>query len=249
MLAPFLMMLVASGATSETVTIRGARQQITVYRPAQTRDVPPVVLTSGDGGWRGFIIDVAVSLAGRGHYVAGVNAQAYLSSLSRDGPLEPVQIGQDYGEFIRFARERGGKPGAAKVLLIGWSEGAGLSLLAAADKENQPHLAGLIAIGLPEWNELAWRLRDSIIFLTKKVPNEKTFNSKDYIALASPVPLAMLQSTHDDFVPLETARELYRRAKEPKQLHLIEASNHRFAGRREEFFRKLAEAVDWALKH
>jgi len=244
MLPVTLILFLAAPTTEDSVSIRGKVQKVTVYRPASAAGKTPVVLSSGDGGWHGFITDVAEFLAERGHPVIGVSSLAYLSSLSRDGPIEPDQVGRDYSEFIRFAQ---GRTKSAKVLLAGWSEGAGLSLLAAVHRENQPQLTGLITLGLPEVSELAWRWRDSVIYFTRKAPNEKTFNSKDYIARAAPVALVMMQSTHDEFMPLDTAREIYRRAGEPKRLHLIEADNHRFSSNRSEFFRRLAESVDWCV--
>ncbi len=197
-----LLFLLAAGVR-ESVPIRGAVQTVMIYRPERSTGKPPVVFSSGDGGWRGFSIDVAQYLASRGHLVVGVNSQAYLSSLSAERPLEPEQVGRDYAEFLGLARARAN---ASKVLVIGWSEGAGLSPLAAVDRQNQESLAGLLTLGLPELCELAWRLRDSIIFLTRRTPNEKTFNSKDYIGRAAPVPVVLIQSTHDEFVPGNRSR-------------------------------------------
>jgi fermentation-respiration switch protein FrsA (DUF1100 family) len=238
-------LLQASPEAAQTVPIRGVLQRVMVYSPPLPAGLPPVVLTGGDGGWHGFIVDVAEHLARHGHLVVGVNAQDYLSSLSKDRPLEPSQVAQDYLEFVRFAQTRASSGTMERAILAGWSEGAGLAVLAAAEKGNHPSLLGVVTMGLPDFNELAWRLRDSIIFITKGVPKEKTFSSKDYVGRVAPVPLAMLQSTHDDFVPLATARELFGLAGEPKQLYLVDAWNHRFTGNREEFFRRLEEALQW----
>jgi hypothetical protein len=56
----------------------------------------------------------------------------------------------------------------------------------------------------------------------------------------------MLQSSRDEYVPLEEAKRLFERAREPKKFALIEAQNHRFDGNLEEFFRRLSEALRWA---
>jgi len=55
----------------------------------------------------------------------------------------------------------------------------------------------------------------------------------------------MIQSTSDTASPLKVGRELFGGAKDPKKYVLIEASNHRFSGAREEFYTALADAVSW----
>lgn len=47
----------------------------------------------------------------------------------------------------------------------------------------------------------------------------------------APVPLVMLQSTKDEYVPESDYREMERAANEPKRLSLIDASNHRCTDR------------------
>ena len=49
-----------------------------------------------------------------------------------------------------------------KPILIGVSEGAGLSVLAATDAQTKALIGGVIGLGLPDMNELGWRLKDSI---------------------------------------------------------------------------------------
>jgi fermentation-respiration switch protein FrsA (DUF1100 family) len=103
----------------------------------------------------------------------------------------------------------------------------------------------VVAIGLPELNELAWRWSDAVIYVTHKVPDEPTFNSKDYVGRLAPVPLMTIQSTHDEFVPLETAREIFARAQQPKQLALIEAESHHIGGQHPAFWQALDRAFAW----
>ena len=67
--------------------------------------------------------------------------------------------------------------------------------LAASDSITQRSIAGVVAIGLPDRNELAWRWRDSLIYLTHGIPNEPTFSAASLIGKVSPLPLAMVHST------------------------------------------------------
>jgi fermentation-respiration switch protein FrsA (DUF1100 family) len=109
----------------------------------------------------------------------------------------------------------------------------------------QARVAGVVALGLPDRNELAWRWRVSIIYVTKKTPDEPTFSALEVVAGVSPVPLAALHSARDEFVPLPQIRDILARAREPKQLWVIEASDHRFSDNRPEFQRRLKEAIAW----
>jgi dienelactone hydrolase len=223
--------------------IRGVPQEYYVY-DSQVRkpDAPAVIVVSGDGGWHGFIAEVAEYLADHGYPAVGVDAKEYLESLSKPRALEPSQVSGDFAALARFVKER---TGAKLLVLIGWSEGAGLAVLGGLDPAVRVDLRGVVAIGLPELNELAWRWSDSVIYVTHKVPNEPTFNSKDYVGCLAPIPLMVIQSTHDEFVPLETARDIFTRARDPKQISFIDSENHRFEGQHPAFWQALDRALAW----
>jgi len=234
---------VAGGPRKVSFTIRGAEQTFYVFAPdARKADPPAVIVVSGDGGWHGFIIEIAQYLADRGHTVVGVDAKAYLESLCKPKALEPVQVTGDFASIAQFAKAQSG---SKAIILVGWSEGAGLAVLGGLDTTLRADLRGVVAIGLPELNELAWRWSDALIYVTHKVPNEPTFNSKDYVGRLAPVPLMTIQSTHDEFVPVETAREIFARAQEPKQIVWIEADSHHFGGQLPAFWQALDRAFTW----
>ncbi len=247
-IAPLLFLLlvgraVARGPRKVNLALRGVKQTLYFYDPQPGKADPPVALVaSGDGGWHLFITEIAEYLAQKGYPVVGLDAKEYLESLSKSKALEPEQVTSDFAVLIRFAE---GQSQAKSAVLVGWSEGAGLAVLGGLDPSVRPGLAGVVAIGLPELNELAWRWSDSVIYLTHKVPNEPTFNSKDYVGKLAPLPLAMIQSTHDDFVPIATAREIFGRAQEPKQFVQIDARSHGFDDQREVFWQALDRALAW----
>ena len=233
----------ARSARRADLAIRGVPQRLYVFDPSTRKPgLPTVLVLSGDGGWHGFIAEVAEYLAQHGYFTVGLDAKEYLESLSKPKALEPTQITEDVAFVARFAKDEGQ---SNSVVLVGWSEGAGLAVLGGLDPTLRKDLRGVIAVSLPELNELAWRWTDSIIYVTKKVPNEPTFDSKDYVGRLSPLPLMLIQSTQDDFVPVATAREIFARAQEPKQIVFIDARNHRFEGQRDAFWQTLDRAFDW----
>jgi fermentation-respiration switch protein FrsA (DUF1100 family) len=150
-------------------------------------------------------------------------------------------VPRDYAALVEHAAA--GAPG--RPLLLGVSEGAGLSVLAATAPEVQSRVAGVVVLGLPDKNELGWRWRDSIIYVTKQTPNEPTFSARDVVGRVSPVPIAALHSTHDEFVTVPAIQSILAQAREPKRLWVIEAANHRFSNNQPELQRRLREAIAW----
>jgi dienelactone hydrolase len=221
--------------------LRGKEQQLSLCGP---KTGSPILLSSGDLGWAGLVEHVAEFLCAQGYYVVGVNSKAYLESFTgKTGALKPEEVPQDYLQLMRFA----GQGKAAKVILAGISEGAGLSVLAATHQEVKPAIQGILGLGLPDQNELGWRWQDFTIWITKGVPNEPSFMVEDIIDKIGPIPLAEIHSTHDEFLPLDQAKALFARAKEPKRMWVIEAANHRFSNNRPELDRRMIEALAWIM--
>jgi hypothetical protein len=224
---------------TEAYSLRGVSQTLHLYG---ARGGKVAIVTSGDGGWVHLGPDVAVFLAGEGYTVVGFDAKAYLSSFtSKSGPLGVEDVLRDYGVLVEYAAN--GAPG--RPLLVGVSEGAGLSVLAATAPEVRSRILGVVALGLPDKNELGWRWRDSIIYVTKKTPDEPTFSAREVVGRVSPVPLAALHSTHDEFVALPEIRGILSQAREPSRLWVIEAADHRFSDNQPELQRRLKEAIAW----
>jgi uncharacterized protein len=233
---------VALAQSVETVTIRGKAQSVRVYG---VRGRTPVVVSSGDGGWMHLGPHVAEVLAAHGFFVVGFDVKAYLSSFtSGKTTLKPEDVPGDYRILIGFAA----RGSTQRPVLVGVSEGAGLSVLAAADDATKSVISGVIGLGLPDLNELGWRWTDSAIYITHANPDEPMFSAAKVIGRVSPLPLVAIHSTQDEFVPLDEIRRVMAAAGEPKQLWIVKASNHRFSDNVAEFDRRLLEALAWVDK-
>jgi pimeloyl-ACP methyl ester carboxylesterase len=231
----------AAPSGTEMLTIRGKEQTLRVYGVPGQR---VAIVTSGDGGWVHLGPEVAEHLADGGYYVIGFDARAYLSSFTHgEETLTVADVPRDFATIVDHAARVGLRP-----LLVGVSEGAGLSVLAATDRRLQSHIAGVVAMGLPDRNELGWHLRDSLIYVTKRTPNEPLFSVRDIVGRVSPVPLAIFQATRDEFVPPEETQAIVAAAREPCRLFTIEAGNHRFADARPELWQRLEEALVWIAR-
>ncbi len=242
LVALLLMPITGISQTENNVDIRGKNQKLNLYGSPGNA---PVVLSSGDLGWAGLVVYVAEFLSSQGYYVIGLNTKLYLASFtSNNSALNPRDVPGDYRTLIALAGQRT----STKPILIGISEGAGLSVLAATDPEVKTRIRGVLALGLPDQNELGWKWQDFTIWITKKAPNEPSFMVEDIIGKVSPLPLAEIHSTHDEFLPLDKAKAMFSKAGEPKQMWVIEATNHRFSDNRPELDRRMLEALEWIKK-
>ena len=233
----------ASAETAASITIRGHVQTLHLYGH---RGNPPMVVASGDGGWMHLAPHVADTLAANGFFVIGFDVKSYLESFTTTHKtLAPADVPADFGELIAYASA--GAP--QRPVLVGVSEGAGLSVLAAADRSIKPRIAGVLALGLPEINELGWRWKDDVIYVTHGVPNEPTFNISSIIGAVAPVPVAEVHSDRDEFVPLAEINRVMAAAHEPKRLWIVNAADHRFSNNLRECDLRVLEAIDWIRLH
>lgn len=238
-LTALLLVAGGGGVPDQALTIRGQDQKLHL---CGTRGAPVALVASGDGGWVHLGPRVAEFLCGRGYFVVGLDSRAYLSSFTRGAStLSATDVPGDFTTLLDYAGAGAKKP----AVLIGVSEGAALAVLAATSATVKSQALGVVGLGLPDQAELGWRFRDSIIYVTKSVPNEPLFSTADVVAKLAPLPIVAIHSTNDEFVPLAEIRRVMERAEEPKQLWLIEAQNHRFAGNEPELDRKLLEAIAW----
>lgn len=224
---------------TDTVTLRGHPQTVRLYG---MRGGPPVVVSSGDGGWVHLGPHVAEVLAAKGYFVVGFDTRAYLTSFtSRQTTLRVEDEPGDYQVLADFAA-RGARQ---KPILIGVSEGAGLSLLAATDPATKARIGGVLGLGLPDVNELGWRWKDALIYITHGEPNEPTFSTAGLASRVAPTPLAAIHSSRDEFVPLAEVQRVLGAAREPKRLWVVRASDHRFSDNLAAFDARLLEALEW----
>ncbi len=222
--------------------MRGRTQHVRVYG---ARGGDPVVVSSGDGGWIHLAPQVASLLASRGFYVVGFDTRAYLEGFTSAGtPVALDQEPEDYRVLVDYAA----RGSARKPILVGVSEGAGLSVLAAASPRIKPAIGGVIGLGLPDLNELGWRWRDALIYLTHGVPNEPTFSTRAVVPKLSPLPLAAIHATRDEYVPLSEVERVIDAAREPRRLWVVRACDHRFSDNPTDLDRSLLDAMAWVRR-
>ncbi len=233
----------AAAATTDKLEIRGQAVSLTVY-PARGTPHGTIIMGSGDVGWVGLAASLADEYSADGYTVLGLNVRQYLAAFtSSKTHLQASDVPGDFRAILAFAREN--RLLTRPVIVSGVSEGAALAVLAASDANNHGWIDGVITMGLPPTAELAWRWSDSLSWVTKRDAAEPSFAPHNVIASVSPVPLYMIQSTHDEYVTSADYERFRATARDPKQLVLIDASNHRFTDRRKELNTAFTQGLAW----
>jgi type IV secretory pathway VirJ component len=225
--------------------VLGDRPQTVHIYKTQGPPQAVVLLSSGDLGWMGFVVDVAEFLQAHNVAVLGLNTRAYLSSFTGKGKaLDPADIPGHYESLSREARRIFAVSDAP--VLVGISEGAGLSVVAAAGENRETLYRGVIGLGLPASIELGWNAwKDWTIWITKGEPNEPHLTITPHMSRVSPLPMIFIQSKRDEFIPPQETDGLFIAAREPKRMYTIDAKNHRFSDKQPELRSSLLDALQW----
>ncbi len=208
---------------------------------------PLLLYTTGDGGWARKDLALYRQIVSWGYPTAGFSAPQYLKHLrGADGTTTPAQLGQDYGAIIRYAQARLGMPAGAPVILVGVSRGAGLEVIAAGRRAVHQLLGGVIAIALTKEEEyVKWfGLRRRAV---RQPPNPVMVEVYDYLPRLGPLPIAVVQSTKDGFLPADRARSLFGPDTPTRRFRAVDAENHNFGGHRQQMYDAAAEALRWIM--
>jgi len=223
---------------------RGKTLSLAIYHPSGGAQKGTIIMAGGDVGWVGLAVTMAHHLVDQGYLVVGINVRQYLSAYTvGSSHLAPADIQRDYADLSRYLDRRGLLK--SPVIVSGVSEGAALAVLAAASPDNHSWIAGAITMGLPATAEIAWRWSDFTTWITKRDASEPSIRARDYLAQVAPVPLVMIQSTRDEYVPRSDYRDLESVARAPHQQVLIDASNHRFTDKIPELQKSYNAALAW----
>jgi pimeloyl-ACP methyl ester carboxylesterase len=226
-----------------SIDIRGKAQEVYYVPTRVTPALGTILFSPGDGGWRGIAIDWAQKMSLWGYDVYGIDTTHYLESLGSKSGLRPEEVTADYAELANKLVSPN-----TPVMLVGWSEGASLSLLAALGTDAKPsRFSALVVIGMPEVGILGWKWKDALTWVTKKMPEEPQFRASDYIPRLR-VPFLILRSSQDAYTTAESAQHQLAAAAPPKRLVTVQSDNHRFSSNRDGFFRELQAALEWS-KH
>jgi hypothetical protein len=203
---------------------------------------PLIVYATGDGGWSGSDKEMFDRVAAWGYPVAGFSAHDYVKHLGQGAEaISPAAMAADFDALIRASLSTLKLSPNTRVVLVGKSRGAGLDVAVAGEEPIRSQLRGVIAVALTREEEYAG------------VPPRGGGEPKmllTYPALSAlgELRVAVIQSTHDDYIPAAEARTLFGPETTSRTFRPIESIDHNFEGGETELYRQMADCFDWILR-
>ena len=206
---------------------------------------PLLVYATGDGGWRGKDMALYRQIVSWGHPVVGFSAHEYVTHLGTEtDTTTPGRLARDYLVIIATAKAELHLPANHPVILIGVSRGAGLSVVAAGQRPVQRELSGVLAIALTKEEEYVRWFRRTPGARVRVTPEEPAMvEVYQYLPRLGALPLYVIQSTHDGYLPADKARALFGPDTERRRFQPIESTNHNFSDKRDEMYAAAREAL------
>lgn len=227
-----------------SVPLHGHALRLHLSNPIPPCPGPLLVYATGDAGW--FLKDREIfeHVAAFGYPAVGFSSREYLRHL---GPgIDVIRSGAvaiDYTAVIRTAQQALGLAPDTPAVLVGKSRGAGLAIAAASESASlRQRLKGIIAVGLTREEEYVrsrfWRRAHGGGMLDT------------YAALASirELPVAVIQSTHDGYVPAAEVRELVGSDSEERHVRAVDSRDHNFGGARELMYEAMRHELQWIVR-
>jgi hypothetical protein len=235
----------ASRPFDRTLTINAHRLKLHFANGESSRKAPLLLYTTGDGGWVRKDLALYREIVSWGYPTAGFSAPDYLEHLrGAEGTTTPGALGRDYAQIIAFAETNLHVERGTPVVLIGVSRGAGLEVVAAGQPRVRGQLSGVVAVALTKEEEyVRWFGRR--LPLVRRPSQRVMLEVYDYLPLLGSLPVAVVQSTRDQFLPAAAAARLFGPESPTRRFRAIVAHNHSFGGAREEMYLAAREAFEW----
>lgn len=206
---------------------------------------PLLVYATGDGGMHRKDLETFRRLAALGDPIVGFDARDYVKHLGAGSPATtPERLAEDYTRIIERARSTLDVDRQRPVVLVGVSRGAGLAVVAAGQLCGA--IAGVVAVALTGEEEYVHWYRH--LPLPHEPHQAVMVNVYEYLAELGSLPVAVVQSTHDHYLPAAKARERFGPDTNSRWLQPIEAANHSFGGAREQMYEAIQKAVEWVVE-
>jgi dienelactone hydrolase len=231
----------------EPVKAARAQLDLTLVKPASpTAPRVLVLFGSGDGGLMGVSKALVQHLADGGYYVAGFSSREALNALRNSaGRLDYVETRDTLAAVIAEAKRRLELPEDARVVVTGMSRGANMVIVAAGDRTLRPVIVGAVAVALTR--ELDYLAVPEGAERLPGVEMDQKGRVRTYPAIErlGSIPLAIIQSTNDKYVPAAQSRRLLGPDTPTRRLYEVQARDHSFGGGEAALMRDLDDAMKW----
>jgi fermentation-respiration switch protein FrsA (DUF1100 family) len=205
-----------------------------------------VVYATGDGGWRGLDEDIFKWISAWNYPAVGFSSKGYLKNLRYiSDTITPRSLAGDIKTIIQFAEQKLDMRQSTRIVLVGLSRGAGLAVVAAGQDELKPDLAGVLAIALTKEEEHVVHYRRPHARSDQPKRELLVIQTYEYLPRIDSVPVMVIQSTNDGYLPASAARALFGPDTEMKKLLPINARNHGFSGGCQDLYAGTKSGLDW----
>ena len=236
---------------SERVNLYRRPLEIRLSKPASpTKNGVLVVYATGDGGWHGLGEEIYRWISAWDYPMAGFSSRGYLknlSSVSDTATTTPRRLSRDFETIIDFAERALELPKETPIILVGVSRGAGLAVVAAGQGELKGRLAGVVAIALTKEEEHVVRYRTRAGSSPAGSPGREMVEIKtyDYLPRLAGLPIMVIQSSNDGYLPAAKARTLFGPDTELGKLRAVPAKNHSFRGGCATLYKYTEDSLVW----
>lgn len=228
------------------LSLNGRPLTLHLARVPQSAGLPLVMYTTGDGGWRGKDLAVYRQMLTWGYPLVGISAPEYLKPISQaKTTTTPAALARDYEAILLSARSFLGLPLDTPVVFVGVSRGADLSVVAAAQGLLRRQVAGVVAVGLTREEEFVRRFRRRRVGPGRTVRLATVMQLYEYLPRLGVIPMTVVQSTRDKFLPASEARGLFGADTAWRQFRTIESSDHSFSNARPALYAAMRASMDW----
>jgi hypothetical protein len=204
---------------------------------------PLLLYATGDAGWWGGDKALFDHMAPWGYPLAGFSARDYTHHLNQPRDKEtPRQVADDYLAMIRASEAALGLPVTVRVVLVGKSRGSGLAVAAGENPRVRAQLEGVLAVALTGEEEYIEHREPDLPPGTLVM-----LNTYDVLPRLGSVPVAVIQSTRDQWLPAAAARERFGPDTAVRHFHAIDAANHNFGGKVAELYAQMDRCIEWIL--
>jgi hypothetical protein len=206
---------------------------------------PLLVYATGDGGWRRKDLAAYRQLVALGYPTVGFDAHDYVTHFGERDSTTPARLAADYRQIIGVAREMLRLPADYPVVLVGVSRGAGLSVVAAGQRALRPSIAGVLAIALTKEEEYVKGLRPLRLRRAGAPQGPEMVEVYEYLPRLGGMPIAVIQSTGDDYLSADAARVLFGPDNPHRWFQPVQSRNHSFGGARPQLYDAMSRSLAW----
>ena len=229
----------------QSITLNDHTLRLHFSRGTRSEPHPLLVFATGDGGWHRKDLAAYKHLVASGYPTVGFDAHDYVTHLGARDSTTPGRLAADYRQIIQAARAALELPPDYPVVLVGVSRGAGLSVVAAGQRDLRPSIAGVLAIALTKEEEYVKQLRPRLRRRGKPPTGPEMVEVYDYLPRLAGMPIAVVQSTNDGYLPAAAARELFGPDNPHRWFQPVQARNHSFGGGRDQMYDAMSRSLSW----